>query len=276
MKNIIIDNYITHFQINEKGEVLNTKTNKWLKGTIRDGYRYYDLRYNSKKKSKSAHRLVAETFLPNPKQLPCVHHKDGNRLNNHITNLEWVSFSENNLQINKQPNCASDINIQINSDECWKNYLNTYYSVSSCGRVRNNKTQKILKGKLTSGGYHEYCLTINGKKVSILAHRLVYATFFPNEKLITINHIDGNKLNNHLNNLENIPQKENNLKALYDTKSKKLRNVGQYDEEGNLIQIFSSCAEAALCFKCRPQSINAAIHNNYCSNGYYWKYIENN
>ena len=275
MKNIIIDGFVTHFLINEKGEVLNTKTNNWLQGTIRDGYRYYDLRFNGKKKSKSSHRLVAEAFINNPANLPCVHHKDGNRLNNSVDNLQWVSFSENNLKINKQNCVSSDIDVIVTTDERWKNYLNTYYSVSTCGRVKNNKTQKILKGKITSGGYHEYCLTIHGKKISILAHRLIYSTFFPNEQLLTINHIDGNKLNNHLNNLENITQKENNLKALYDTRSKKIKNVGQYDAEGNLIQIFTSCAEAARYCKCRPQSINAAIHNNYCSSGYYWKYIEN-
>jgi len=275
MKNIIIDGFVTHFQVNEKGDVLNTKTNNWLKGTIRDGYRYYDLRFNGCKKSKSAHRLVAETYLDNSENLPCVHHKDGNRLNNCIDNLQWISFSDNNLQINKLNNCASDIVINTTIDEKWTNYLNTYYSISSCGRVRNNKTQKILKGKITSGGYHEYCLHLNGKKVSILAHRLVYSAFNPSEELITINHIDGNKLNNNLNNLENITQQENNIKALYETKSRKIRNVGQFDGEGNLIRIYSSCAEAARAFGCRPQSINAAIHNNYCSNGYYWKYIEN-
>lgn len=274
MKNIIIDGFTTHFQINKNGEVLNTKTNKWLKGTIRDGYRYYDLRFNNMKKTKSAHRLVAEMFIENPENLPCVHHKDGNRLNNFVDNLKWVSFSENNLKANKKENMASEIVIKTTSDEKWVNYLNTVYSISNYGRVRNNKTQKILKGKITSGGYHEYCLTIDGKKVSILAHRLVYSAFYPNEKLLTINHIDGNKTNNYLNNLENITQQENNIKALYETHARKYKTIGQFDTDNNLIQVFVSCAEAAKYMNCRPQTINAAINNNYCSGGYYWKYIE--
>jgi len=41
------------------------------------------------------HRLVALTFIPNDKNKKCVNHKDGNRLNNHVSNLEWSTHSEN-------------------------------------------------------------------------------------------------------------------------------------------------------------------------------------
>ncbi len=87
-KQIIINGEETPFIVNEEGVVKNTQTNNVLKGTIRDGYRYYDLRFNHKKISKSGHRLVAEMFISNPKGYTCVHHIDGNRLNNHVTNLE--------------------------------------------------------------------------------------------------------------------------------------------------------------------------------------------
>lgn len=44
---------------------------------------------------REVHRLVAEKYIPNPDNKPCVNHKDGNKLNNHKDNLEWVTYEEN-------------------------------------------------------------------------------------------------------------------------------------------------------------------------------------
>ena len=46
--------------------------------------------------AKLLHRLYAEAFIPNPKNLPCVNHKDGDKLNNDLSNLEWCSYAVNN------------------------------------------------------------------------------------------------------------------------------------------------------------------------------------
>jgi len=79
------------YRINKSGEVLREKPNGItvianVQGT---GSKNYDtVRLDSK--NKYIHRLVAETFLPNPLGYKVVHHKDHNHYNNHVDNLEWI------------------------------------------------------------------------------------------------------------------------------------------------------------------------------------------
>ena len=58
------------------------------------GYREVRIKINGKGILKLLHRLIAEAFIPNPENKPEVNHKDGNKLNNEIENLEWVTHSE--------------------------------------------------------------------------------------------------------------------------------------------------------------------------------------
>lgn len=65
------------------------------------GYYRVVLSQNQQSKSITVHRLVANAFVPNPKNKPCVNHIDGNKLNNNPNNLEWVTQSENMLHAYK-------------------------------------------------------------------------------------------------------------------------------------------------------------------------------
>lgn len=82
------------YEVNESGEV--KRGNRILKPYIGNGYYKYDLYQNSKRLKCYAHRLVLSSFMGKCffKGAVC-NHKDGNKLNNHYTNLEWVTYSEN-------------------------------------------------------------------------------------------------------------------------------------------------------------------------------------
>lgn len=79
------------------------------------------------------------------------------------------------------------------------------YQISSKGRVKShkNETERILKQRITHDGYVWYNLCRQGKQYTKRANRLVAEAFIPNpDNKLTVNHIDGNKLNNCVENLE--------------------------------------------------------------------------
>jgi len=89
---------------------------KLLKPFInRRGYLEVNLYKNSKSTTKIIHRLVAKAFIPNDFNKPQVNHIDGNKLNNKVSNLEWMSNSENQLHaysLGLQPSRAGENNVK--------------------------------------------------------------------------------------------------------------------------------------------------------------------
>ena len=84
------------YQITDDGRVWSKKTNRWLKYFLTEkGYLSVTIRNNSKKRGYFVHRLVAETFIPNPENKPCVDHINTIRTDNRVENLRWVTPSEN-------------------------------------------------------------------------------------------------------------------------------------------------------------------------------------
>jgi len=85
-----------NYLVNENGDVWSKKNNIFIKSWIgHNGYRSVSIYSDCKKKNYSLHRLVAIAFINNPENKPEVNHKDGNKLNNHVSNLEWCTMSEN-------------------------------------------------------------------------------------------------------------------------------------------------------------------------------------
>lgn len=96
------------------------------------------------------------------------------------------------------------------------------YEISDYGNVRNIATKKLLSGDINNCGYHRVILYDNGKKERFFRHRLVAIHFIENpENHPFVNHIDGNKENNHVNNLEWCDQSYNEKHAFANGLKKK-------------------------------------------------------
>lgn len=208
------------YLIYDDGRLYSKKTKRFLTGKIDNiGYRVYSIAIKNpltSKKGKTvyAHRLVAEYFLDNPNHYEYVHHKDENKLNNKISNLEWVSASKNSQEHFKaNPDCRKNIKahykiVDLDNEE-WKIVKeNPLYSVSNYGRVINNNNNRLLK--IDKNQKYER-VSFNDRKHYYI-HRLVYCTFMNDYDLegYVIDHIDSNPSNNKLENLQKITYSENN------------------------------------------------------------------
>lgn len=137
--------------------------------------------------------------------------------------------------------------------EMWKSIKETNnYEVSNKGNVRRKlkKGYKLLKPFEDKDGYLKVCLCENNKRIYRFVHRLVGIEFIENKyNKPTINHKDGNKKNNNIENLEWATIKEQNNHALK-SGLRNMKNDGcskeveQYDLEGKLIKTYQSANEA--------------------------------
>ena len=147
------------------------------------------------------------------------------------------------------------------------------YFISSLGRFKNKKGVIMKDYKPHHSGY--IYLRVNIDKYAL--HRLVAQTFLPNlENKPFVNHIDGNKLNNSISNLEWVTCRENNIHnhKIGLIKCFK-RKVVQYDLEMNEICRFDSIKESSLKTNISLGSIKGVLYNKQkTSGGFIWKYLD--
>lgn len=281
-KRVFIDGNITLYAVSRDGKVRNLNTNYYLKGAILNTYRVFNLKINGKQRNIAGHRLVAAAFIPNPDNKPFVDHVDGNRLNNNVENLRWVSQQENAQNIHKDtPYSIKDkenysLSLKNLPDEIWKQFRDTEVYVSNLGRVKNTKTNKIVKGTTRTDGYHQTRLQVYNNGKSILTHRLVWLAFVGEiEEGMVINHINGDKSDNRLENLEKVSHQENMIKASTETNVWNFSRVGEFNKEGEMLRIFANASEAAREIGILPSSMRNTIRRNgSCFNGLIYKYLD--
>lgn len=93
--------------------------------------------------------------------------------------------------------------------EIWKPLRNfPSYDVSNKGRIRNIRTQRILKPTINEKGYYQVCLRKNDKQYSVRVHRIIAETFLGENPGMEVRHKDNNRLNNSVENLEWCTRRE--------------------------------------------------------------------
>lgn len=176
----------------------------------------------------------------------------------------------------------------IKTQEIWEDIEGfDNYQISNFGRIKSKerivsnacrtylKKEQILKSHVMKTGYIGIHLAQDGKRKLFKIHRLVATAFIPNyERLPCINHIDGNKLNNSIENLEWCTIKQNNIHAIHNGLKPLIcgRNIHKVLQlkcsDLSINQTFSNIADAARKVGCNESVIYSAIiqrrpHNNF-------------
>lgn len=152
--------------------------------------------------------------------------------------------------------------------------MNGLYEVSNLGNIRNEKTKRVFNKNIDYFGYCVVTLTKNKNARNYKVHRLVAQSFIPNPNNLTqINHIDGDKTNNCINNLEWVSCKENIQHAVNNNLINCEKSVEQYNKQGKLLSIWVSIIEAQRQLGIKDSNIAQVCNGKRKSaGGYIWKY----
>ncbi len=157
------------------------------------------------------------------------------------------------------------------------------YLVDENGAVKSfvkkwKNTYRTLRPKVSKSGHgHYHLLGDDGKRTSILIHRLVAIIFIPNPKNYSIvNHLDGNPMNNNIKNLEWCDQSRNMMHSYYELKKQGYKNrpIVQMSMDGEVIKVWPSVNRASkeLGFKSTSAIWHALQRRSSYCRGFKWVY----
>lgn len=149
-----IEGYEELYAIDKYGNIWSYRKNMFLKPFLARGYHKVRLYKDGSSKQFLVHRLVAKAFIPNPHKLPQINHKDENKKNNFVDNLEWcdtkynINYGSHNRNVSKK-HCKKVYCVELNTT-----FESAKEAAEKLGIFKSN-IAKCCKGKYkTTGGYH--------------------------------------------------------------------------------------------------------------------------
>ena len=163
-----VKDYEGRYKVTDDGRVFNKDNKELPQYLLKRGYHFVLLWKDNHQKTKLVHRLVAEAFIPNPDNLPQVNHKDEDKDNNTIDNLEWcTNYYNNHYGTGNTRRRASSIEKAKQLGECKEVICladgKRFYSISEAARYYGICMQRVSKscsrhtnGELPFRYYSEY------------------------------------------------------------------------------------------------------------------------
>lgn len=230
-KKYFYENKETCYSISDSGEVRKDTTGYILSQSTQQDYKFVTLLIDGKQKRMRVHRLVAETFIKNPKNKPYVNHINGKKDDNNVENLEWVTPSENTqhaVQTGLFQNGRKKAVIQYNLDG---EKMMIFESATEAARQTGGSQSKIT-------------MCCRRQRETDNDYQWRYADDIQDVKKVQKKFITGKK-------------------------------VAQCDEEGNILNIYSSFKEAARAVDGTSSAISRVCSGtNIRHKGYKWKLVD--
>lgn len=236
-----LDNTILHkdgITTFRKGRILKSKTE-------RNGYMRVVLSKESKHIHYSIHRLVAYAFIPNPYEFPCVNHKDENKQNNHVDNLEWCTHKYNN------------------------NYGNFSEKLSSSLRKNGNKNiRRVLQVSLDGTILKEYECMNDVKIYGFCPAKVGRCCRNKNHNFVHLNYIwvfkeDEDTIERKVDLYKTV--RNHTIRRVIVMKYPQMEFIGIYDSLAHVSKVFN-IPKSCICLCCNNKQIQ--------SKGYTFKYAE--
>lgn len=147
---------IEKLEVSSFGRVRSVKGHYYKSRPDKGGYLKIGFRVNGKSIAKSVHRLVAQTFLPNPNGFPMVNHRDCDRKNNHVENLEWCTAKYNCQYREKygvsRTEAAGTPVFAINLTTLEVSHFRAQHEASRELGISDGNINKVIKGSRNQAG----------------------------------------------------------------------------------------------------------------------------